>query len=414
MTQPAVSVIVVSRGRASDLQLCLIGIAQLDYPSFEVILVADMDGIASAKALPFFENIKIVEFNEANISAARNLGIAEAAGEIVAFIDDDAVPEPTWLRYLISGFHDADVVAAGGFVIGRNGISFQWKARSVDCFGVASALEVDPEKISVLTPQNGRAIKTEGTNMALRRDAIAQLGGFDPAFRFYLDETDVNFRLMKAGYRTAIVPLAQVHHGYKASATRRSYRVPMDLFEIGASTAVFLRKHAPDETHEASLTSARSEQKQRALRHMVDGRIEPRDVGRLMATFDRGVEDGKVRLLDAMDFLVFARSGFEPMPQQVFGEQVVLSGRPWDRTALLAKADSVVKSGKRVSLFIFSATARAHRVQFTKQGIWMQTGGLFGRSERSGRRFKLRSRRQKLSLELSRLVKQRDFKTEGA
>ena len=157
--------------------------------------------------------MKSVEFGEANISRARNLGIAEAAGEIVAFIDDDAVPEPTWLQFLVAGFSEADVAAAGGFVRGRNGISFQWKARSVDCFGEAAPLDVPENKISIFTAQNGRAIKTEGTNMAVRRDVIAKMGGFDPAYRFYLDETDLNFRMMRAGYRTAIAPLAQVHHG---------------------------------------------------------------------------------------------------------------------------------------------------------------------------------------------------------
>ena len=95
MNAPTVSVIVVSRGRAADLPLCLLGVSQLYYPSFEVVLVADRSGISAVKNLPFYEELKVVEFDEANISAARNLGIAEAAGEIVAFVDDDAVPEPT-------------------------------------------------------------------------------------------------------------------------------------------------------------------------------------------------------------------------------------------------------------------------------------------------------------------------------
>ena len=101
MSSPTVSVIVVSRGRAADLPLCLLGISQLEYPNFEVVLVADREGLSAARDLPFFDDLKSVEFNDANISAARNLGIAEAAGEIVAFIDDDAVPEPSWLRQLI-------------------------------------------------------------------------------------------------------------------------------------------------------------------------------------------------------------------------------------------------------------------------------------------------------------------------
>jgi len=183
-------------------------------------LVADSDGLSAVRELPFFDDLKIFEFNEANKSAARNHGIAEAAGEIVAFIDDDVVPEPTWLNYLTAVFRDTDAAATVGFVIGRNGISFQWRARSVDVFGEAAALEVAEDQISVLTPPNSRAIKTEGTNMALRRDVIVLMGGFDPAFRFYLDETDVNFWLMYPCHRTAIAPLAQVHHGYKASATR--------------------------------------------------------------------------------------------------------------------------------------------------------------------------------------------------
>ncbi|MCB2152739.1 MAG: glycosyltransferase, partial [Rhodobacteraceae bacterium] len=59
---------------------------------------------------------------------ARNLGLAAAAGEIVAFIDDDAVPEPRWLARLTAPFADPGIAAAGGFVVGRNGISFQWRA----------------------------------------------------------------------------------------------------------------------------------------------------------------------------------------------------------------------------------------------------------------------------------------------
>ncbi|MCB2123539.1 MAG: glycosyltransferase, partial [Rhodobacteraceae bacterium] len=66
---------------------------------------------------------------------ARNLGLAAAAGEIVAFIDDDAVPEPRWLARLTAPFADPGIAAAGGFVVGRNGISFQWRASCADSHG---------------------------------------------------------------------------------------------------------------------------------------------------------------------------------------------------------------------------------------------------------------------------------------
>ena len=188
------------------------------------------------------------------------MGLQRPLAKLSLLLTTIVVPEPTWLNYLTAVFRDTDAAATVGFVIGRNGISFQWRARSVDVFGEAAALEVAEDQISVLTPPNGRAIKTEGTNMALRRDVIVLMGGFDPAFRFYLDETDGNFWLMYPCHRTAIAPLAQVHHGYKASATRWSDRVPTGLFEIGASLAVYLRKHASGNFE--TLACARHEQRQ--------------------------------------------------------------------------------------------------------------------------------------------------------
>jgi len=78
---------------------------------------------------------------------------------------------------------------------------------------------------------------------------LVAIGGFDPAFRYFLDETDVNMRLAKAGHATAIVPLAEVHHGFAASRFRRDDRVPRDLSQIGASWTVFQRKHIAEADH---------------------------------------------------------------------------------------------------------------------------------------------------------------------
>ena len=86
------------------------------------------------------------------------------------------VPEPTWLTHLIAPFADGQSAAvAGGYVIGRNGISFQWKAS--DSFAVEAQTEdliLDYRLMSptFLAASPARAIKTEGTNMAVRRDVL--------------------------------------------------------------------------------------------------------------------------------------------------------------------------------------------------------------------------------------------------
>ena len=171
----SVSVVVVSRDRPDALRRCLEAIAQLQYPTFEVVVVADQAGFAAAQAMPFADNLKIVSFDLANISQARNLGISHAAGEVIAFIDDDAVPEPSWLTFLTAPFAKDEVACVGGFVRGRNGISYQWRARSVDSRGATTPLDVSMTRATVFKPKGGRAIKTEGTNMAVRRDVLVAL-----------------------------------------------------------------------------------------------------------------------------------------------------------------------------------------------------------------------------------------------
>ena len=120
MTQLPVSVVVVSHGRPEMLKRCLLGLSQLQYDPFEIILVADPLGVSAAGQTGLADDLKIIPFEEPNISAARNLGVAAAAGELIAFIDDDAVPEPQWLRYLCAPAVQSDVAAMGGYVRARH------------------------------------------------------------------------------------------------------------------------------------------------------------------------------------------------------------------------------------------------------------------------------------------------------
>jgi len=377
------SVVIVSRGRPAALTRCLTGVSQLQAARFEVVVVADADGIAAAKLAGWRGRLKLIPFDASNISAARNRGIEHAAGQVVAFIDDDAVPEPTWLARLIAPFEDPVVSAAGGFVRARNGISYQWRARDIHADGTSSELTVTMESPILRAGKPGHGTKTEGTNMAFRRSVLAAMGGFDPAFHFYLDETDLNLRLAEQGHITAIVPLAQVHHGFAASDRRRGDRVPQTLFDIGASLAIFLRKHFAGD-HSGLLTLEIAEQRNRLVRHMIEGRIEPRDIGRLLNTLEVGWEAGTKRplppLVDIADpVLPFLALRPDPAPAH---HRIIAVRRRQARWGHQQAAD-LVRQGYIVSLCIFSMTAAYHRLRFDQAGYWVQEGGLFGRSERS-------------------------------
>lgn len=395
------SVIIVSRHRPGALVRCLTALGQSDHPCFEVIVVADPDGLAAVARSAFGGAVKTAPCDVANVSVARNIGLGLAAAQVVAFIDDDAVAEPTWLSRLIAPFANPDVAAAGGFVRGRNGVSHQWKARSIDSDSVERPLSVDETAVTLHRPAPGRAIKTEGANCAFRRDALAQVGGFDPAYAFYLDDGDVNMRLAAAGMLTAIVPGAEVHHGFAASARRTEGRAPLTLCDIGASTAVFVRRHGGDKAR--ALARLRAEQRRRLLRMMVIGLITPGDVGRLTATLEAGLAEGAARALAPLGPAPLAPTPFQPLPETGPRPHRVITGRAWRRRALAQAAGRSVADGCITTVIRLSTTARPHRVRFCDEGYWEQTGGIFGPTARDGAKFVPGGFSRRIASELSRI-----------
>jgi hypothetical protein len=276
----AVSVCIVSRHRPAALVRAMRGVALQDHPALELVVVADPAGAAAARATGL--HAKVIDHDADGIGAARNTAIDAAAGAVIAFLDDDAVPEPTWAGRLTAPFADAGVVQAGGFVLGPDGMRWQWRAAEVDALGADHPFDAGATLMRQGSPQ--RAVKTQGTNCAFRADVLRAAGGFDPAFRFYLDEADVNLRLAPCGL-SAVVPGAVVHHGLMSSRRRRGDRVATDLSDIATSLLHFLRRHAPGADHARLLAAEGARQRARLIRHMVAGRIEPRDVARIMATF---------------------------------------------------------------------------------------------------------------------------------
>lgn len=408
MTGLSVSVVIASRGRPGALLLALEGVAQQDHTDLEAVVVACPEGVAAVRASRFAAQVKLVAFDEANISAARNLGIALAAGEVVAFLDDDAVPEPTWAGRLAAPFADPQVTQAGGFVRGRNGISFQWRAMEVDAAGRDHPMVVPQDRTTLHRGDAARAVKTQGTNCAFRRTVLAAAGGFDPAFRFFLDEADVNLRLAARGGLTAVVPLAQVVHGYAASARRRADRVPTDLYEIGASVAAFLRRHAtsdPAVDGPAVMAAFAQDQRRRLVRHMVSGGLEPRDVPRLMDRLAAGMVEGITgRPPTPLAPIAAPLAPFCPLPGTGPRDGVVVLSTPRRRRQAQAQARAARAAGAVVTLLHLVPGWRAHWSSLRPDGIWEQRGGLWGRAVRGVPAPRARHPADRLEIERARLA----------
>lgn len=219
---PRISVVVCTYNRDWVLENCLTSLRSQDYPSFEVTVVNGPSTDRTAEVIARFPDVKAVENPERNLSISRNLGIRESAGELVAFLDDDAIAEPDWLATLAEQFHDPTVGAAGGTVFGPGGDHAQFQNGTITRYGMPIALHDEPGALD--SPEGDEFNIAMGTNVCFRRTALDAVGGFDENYEYYHDESDLCVRLIQAGYRVAHAPDAIVWHESERSSVRQSAR----------------------------------------------------------------------------------------------------------------------------------------------------------------------------------------------
>jgi hypothetical protein len=239
--------------------------------------------------------------------------------------------------------------------------------------------------------------------MALRRSALVQHNGFDERFAFYLDETDLTYRISRAGGQTVFVPLAIVHHSSGPSRFRASDRTPRSVFEIAASTAVFHRKHCPETGRNAARAAFISERRRWILQHMQRGSLPPDSAWKLCRDLIKGYAEGTKRLHVPSPPFPHTQNGQIPV-RPVSSQDVALVTSPRKRQPDLMRAKSLAARGHRVTVLDYDLTARFHRVTFTDDGFWLHTGGTFGREMRDEPMFQFRSRTERVRRTLSRLV----------
>ena len=184
---PRVSVVVCSYNGAATIRDTMEGLSRLDYPDCEVIVVNDGSSDATPKIAAEYD-VRLISTENRGLSNARNTGWQAADGEIIAYIDDDAYPDPHWLQYLAHSFMSGDYVGVGGPNIAPPG-----DGPIADC--VANA----PGRPVHVLLSDRTAEHIPGCNMAFRRKALEAIDGFDPRYRAAGDDVDVCWRLQENG-----------------------------------------------------------------------------------------------------------------------------------------------------------------------------------------------------------------------
>ncbi len=208
---PRVSVVVCTYNGQATLRDCLDGLVKLDYPDYEVIVVNDGSTDATAAIAAGFP-YQVISTENRGLSAARNTGLQAATGEIVAYTDDDARPDPDWLTQLALTFGGTQHAGVGGPNIPPPG-----DGAMAECVANAPG-----GPIHVLLSDR-EAEHIPGCNMAFRKQCLDAIGGFDPQFRTAGDDVDVCWRLQERGWTLGFNPTAVVWH-HRRNSLRAYWR----------------------------------------------------------------------------------------------------------------------------------------------------------------------------------------------
>ena len=231
---PRISVVVCTRDRPQLLARCLDGLAAQSPPPEEVLVVDNAPSDDATAKLAAERGVRYVEEPCPGLDFARNRALREATGEVLAFVDDDVVPDRGWLEGVRTVWRDhPDAGAMTGQVLPFELVSdsqVAFERRGGFRGGNAPIRYEGLDRPGDPVYPYGPGMFGAGCNMAVRRDVARRLGGFDEA----LDtgpplpgggDIDLFHRVLRAGFPLVYEPRAVVFHRHRRddAALRRQY-----------------------------------------------------------------------------------------------------------------------------------------------------------------------------------------------
>ena len=197
---PMMSIVVCSYNGARTIQECLNGLLNVQYPNFEVIIVND-GSTDNTKNIISRYPFRSINTPNNGLSYARNIGGKEAKGKIIAYIDDDASPDPDWLLHLAIAYRTTNYAAIGGPNIAPLSAGF-----------IEQCVDHSPGVPTHVLFTDRDAEHIPGCNLSVRKEVFDKIGGFDPQFRVAGDDVDFCWRIEEMGYKIGFSAAAMVWH----------------------------------------------------------------------------------------------------------------------------------------------------------------------------------------------------------
>jgi cellulose synthase/poly-beta-1,6-N-acetylglucosamine synthase-like glycosyltransferase len=199
---PKVSIIIPFYKNLTYLEECVKHCLDLDYPCYEILVVSN----SNITLTP--EQVKIIVTDCISQGHKKNVGVANAAGEICAFIDDDAYPRNDWIKNVIKYFEDPNVVAVGGPGITPPNDSLMQTAG-----GLIYSLPIGSGNFSgrYTAKKTDNIGELPGYNLFVRKSFLKEIGGVNVEYRSGEDSI-LSHRIVKVGKKFRYAEDVVVYH----------------------------------------------------------------------------------------------------------------------------------------------------------------------------------------------------------
>ena len=212
-SQSSVTVVVPVRNGEPTIEPLLESLQRLDYDRKKVEVIV-VDGNSTDKTRDIVKNypVKLVVERKKGLNAARNTGIRNSNGEIIAFTDCDCVVPSNWITKIVENFKDPQVSCVGG---SAKGVCIDFISEYAD----NSIVPLMPffkkrEELNMVKPFLRHPA---GCNMAFRRKVAEEVGCFDESIHYGFDEVEFTERICKAGYKMVLDPNVFVWHKHRST-----------------------------------------------------------------------------------------------------------------------------------------------------------------------------------------------------
>jgi len=216
-----VSVILVNFRGADDTITCIGSLRQLDWPAdrLEIVCVENASGDDSAARIAAADpGVLLVESAEnLGFAGGCNLGVRRSHGEFVAFLNNDARPDPAWIRAAIDAFNASPSIGSvASKVLDWEGQKIDFVDSAVTWFGMGYKPFCEaPDTGDFDTPRD--ILFGTGAAMFVRADLFEHVGGFDDRYFMFYEDVDLGWRLNLLGWKVRYEPRSLAFHKHHAS-----------------------------------------------------------------------------------------------------------------------------------------------------------------------------------------------------